>query len=63
MWDLSSLIQLRDWISRLDSTAVFPAVLLVLNVAAAVACFHAQDWRRGVYWLASAVCIAMVAFR
>jgi hypothetical protein len=63
MWVLFLLIQIRDWLGRVDVTLLFPVVLLVLNVAAAIVCFHAQDWRRGVYWLASAVCIAMVAFR
>lgn len=47
----------------MDRTWVFPALLLVLNVAAALVSFKSGDWRRGVYWLASAVCIAMVAFR
>ncbi|MEQ1864545.1 MAG: hypothetical protein ABL996_07810 [Micropepsaceae bacterium] len=42
---------------------VFPALLLLLNVASAAVSFYSGDPRRGVYWIASAVCIGMVAFR
>ncbi|HEY4359704.1 MAG TPA: hypothetical protein VGN17_01985 [Bryobacteraceae bacterium] len=40
---------------------VFPVCLLLLNLGAAVLAFRGGDWKRGVYWLASAVCIATVA--
>ena len=36
---------------------VFPAFLIVGNLASAVECFRARDYRHGVYWLASAVCL------
>ena len=41
---------------------LFPAVLLLSNVGAAVMAFSHKDWQRGVYWLASAACIGCVAF-
>ncbi|MGE3509289.1 MAG: hypothetical protein AB7N65_10440 [Vicinamibacterales bacterium] len=42
---------------------VFPTVLMMLNLAAAVASFHSGDWRRGICWLAWGICLAMVAYR
>ncbi len=48
--------------SAVVHSRAFPAVLLGGNLGAAVASFLLHDWRRGVYWLASAVCIAMVAW-
>ena len=41
---------------------LFPAVLLVCNVGAAFMAFSHRDFQRGVYWLASAVCIGCVAW-
>jgi len=46
----------------IDKRYMFPAALLLLNLAAAAMSFVAGDWKRGVYWLGSAVCIATVAF-
>ena len=40
---------------------LFPAVLFVINLACAITAFKAGDWKRGIYWLSSAVCIAMVS--
>jgi hypothetical protein len=33
----------------------FPAILLVLQLAASAVYFSGGDWRRGVYWFAAAV--------
>jgi hypothetical protein len=41
---------------------VFPAILLVINLGAAAMSFLGGDWKRGVYWLGSALCIATVSF-
>jgi len=41
---------------------LFPVLLLLLNLGAAVAAFHGRDVQRGLYWLASAACIACVAW-
>jgi hypothetical protein len=43
------------------SQLVFPALLILMNVGACVVAFKAGDWRRGVYWIASALCLVMVA--
>lgn len=63
MWFITLFRRLRERLGEKAMMLLFPALLLVLNIAAAVVCFRMRDWRRGVYWLASAVCIAMVAFR
>ena len=47
----------------LDKRLIFPALLLLLNLGACVACLFSGDYRRAVYWLASGVCIAVVAFK
>jgi hypothetical protein len=39
----------------------FPAFLIVCNLASAAQCFAAGDYKRGVYWLSSAVCLLCVA--
>lgn len=41
---------------------VFPALLIVLDVAAAVVCAVDADARRAVYWLAAAVLTFTVTF-
>ncbi len=41
---------------------LFPALLLLCNVGAAVMAFSHKEWQRGAYWLASAVCIGCVAW-
>jgi len=40
---------------------VFPATLFCLNLGAAIGCFACGDWKRGIYWVASAICVACVA--
>lgn len=44
-----------------DKRLLFPGVLFLCNVASAVACLAAGDWRRAVYWAASSACIASVS--
>jgi len=43
------------------SQLIFPALLILMNVGASVMAFKAGDWRRGVYWITSALCLVMVA--
>ncbi len=43
------------------SQLIFPALLIVMNVGAALVAFKAGDWRRGVYWISSALCLVMFA--
>ena len=41
---------------------IFPSVLIVLDVAAAVVYAAAGDWRRTSYWFAAAVLTATVTY-
>jgi hypothetical protein len=41
---------------------IFPSVLMLLDVCAALAYVPSADWRRVVYWLAAAVITASVTF-
>ena len=41
---------------------IFPSVLIVLDVAAAVVYAAAGDWRRTIYWFAAAVLTATVTY-
>jgi hypothetical protein len=41
---------------------VFPSLLIVLDIGAAVMSASVGDWRRCVYWLAAAVLTATVTF-
>jgi hypothetical protein len=43
-----------------DRRILFPALLFLGNVGSAIACFASGDWRRGLYWAASSICIASV---
>lgn len=45
-----------------QATKLFPIVLLVCNAGAAATYAAAGDYRRSLYWIASAVCIAVVTF-
>lgn len=44
------------------SAKVFPSVLIVLDICAAVVYAYAGGWRRAVYWVAAAVLTASVTW-
>lgn len=46
----------------IKSTQIFPLVLIVLDLGAAVVWAVHGDWRRCVYWLAAAVLTVTVTF-
>ncbi len=46
----------------MKSTYIFPAVLIVLDVGAAIVCAFNKDFKKAVYWLAAAVLNAAVTF-
>ena len=48
---------------RMMIQLILPGVLVAINVGEAVVCFFCGDWKKGVYFLASAVCIGMVAVK
>jgi hypothetical protein len=41
---------------------LFPVLLIMLDIGAAVVYACGQDWRLGIYWLAAAVLTATVTF-
>jgi hypothetical protein len=43
------------------SQLIFPALLILMNVGASLVAFKAGDWRRGVYWITSALALGLVA--
>ena len=43
-------------------THIFPIILILLDIGAAVMCGVACDWRMVVYWMAAAVLNAAVTF-
>jgi hypothetical protein len=44
------------------TSKLFPAVLLLCNIGAAICSAVAGDYRRSVYWAASALCIGAITF-
>lgn len=46
---------------QFEKRLIFPALLFLGNIGSAIACFAGGDWRRGLYWTASSVCIATVS--
>ena len=44
-----------------DKRLIFPAILFLCNLASAIVCFADGDWKRGLYWMASSICIASVS--
>jgi len=46
-----------------NGALVFPALMLTLNLGASIVSLTRGDWSRGVYWLASGICVAAVTFR
>lgn len=43
-------------------TKLFPTILIILDVFAALAYVPAYDWRKVVYWLAAAVLTFVVTY-
>lgn len=44
------------------STKLFPTILIVLDIAAALAYIPAMDWRKIIYWLAAAALTYVVTW-
>jgi len=49
------------WRLALNKRLVLPSFLFATNLGCAFSGFKARDWKHGVYYLSSALCIAMVA--
>jgi len=43
------------------SQLIFPVLMVLMNVGASVVAFKTGDWRRGVYWISSALCLGLIA--
>lgn len=39
---------------------IFPLILIILDLCAALVYFLLKDWKKGVYWIAAAVLTLMV---
>lgn len=46
----------------MKSTYIFPIILIVLDIGAAIMCAVNKDWRKVIYWLAAAILNAAVTF-
>ena len=46
---------------QFEKRLIFPVILFLCNVGSAIACFAVGDWKRGLYWAASSLCIASVS--
>lgn len=46
----------------MKKTHIFPVILIILNVGAAIMSGIARDWRKTIYWTAAAVLNAAVTF-
>lgn len=44
------------------STKLFPTILIVLDIAAALAYIPSADWRKIIYWLAAAALTYVVTW-
>jgi hypothetical protein len=49
-------------VMRLTKQQIFPTLLIVLDVCAALAYVPVCDWRKSVYWLAAAVLTYVVTY-
>lgn len=46
----------------MKSQYIFPILLMVLDIGAAIMCFFSGDWKKGIYWIAAAILSATVTF-
>jgi len=46
----------------MKSTQIFPTILIILDIAAAIVWFYNGDMRRGIYWIAAAVLTSTVTY-
>ena len=49
-------------VAAIPSEKIFPSLLIVLDLAAAVVAFQCGDVRRAIYWTAAAILTASVTF-
>lgn len=49
-------------VAAIPPEKIFPSLLIVLDIAAAVVAFQCGDVRRSIYWTAAAILTASVTF-
>ncbi|NMA65330.1 MAG: hypothetical protein GX957_03700 [Clostridiaceae bacterium] len=51
---------MKELVSKITPTKIFPLILILINVCAALMCFKQKDFKKGIYWLMAAglnVCV------
>ncbi|MCZ2075861.1 MAG: hypothetical protein LC130_12785 [Bryobacterales bacterium] len=48
--------------NKINFSMLFPSLLLLGNICAAICYAFSGDWKRALYWAASSVCIASITF-
>jgi len=49
-------------VNKINYSTLFPLLLLLGNICAAICYAFSGDWKRALYWAASSVCIASITF-
>ena len=49
-------------VNKINYSLLFPLLLLLGNLCAAICYAYSGDWKRALYWAASSVCIASITF-
>ena len=53
---------MRGFMGLPNLSKLFPVILLVCNASSAIGYAVAGDFRRSLYWAASAICVGAVTF-
>jgi len=49
-------------VNKINYSMLFPLLLLLGNICAAICYASSGDWKKALYWAASSVCIASITF-
>ena len=49
-------------VNKINYSMLFPLLLLLGNICAAICYAISGEWKRALYWAASSVCIASITF-
>lgn len=49
-------------VNKINYSMLFPLLLLLGNICAAICYAFSGDWKKALYWAASSVCIASITF-
>ncbi len=62
---MCKIVKICFWIKREDlkgMSKLFPSIIIVLDLCAALVCACGGDWRRAVYWSAAATLTFCVTY-